>query len=183
MNRIFAIVFVAAAVGAGGAFAAGDQAPRAGACAADAARFCKDIKPGEGRIKACLAEHKKELSEACAARVERKQGGRRGEGKGWARGGGGGGACVGAYEKGFERGFNRGMKGGRGGKGGKAWTRGGGKGAGACAEDAKTLCGEVKPGEGRVKACLQQNLDKLSEGCKARQQKWLDKNKEEKKKA
>ena len=40
-----------------------------------------------------------------------------------------------------------------------------------CAADTAKLCGDVKPGEGRVKDCLRKNLDKLSEGCKARQEK------------
>ena len=39
-----------------------------GPCAEDAAKFCKDIKPGEGRIMACLKEHEKELSKACVDR-------------------------------------------------------------------------------------------------------------------
>lgn len=37
----------------------------------------------------------------------------------------------------------------------------------ACREDIKTLCNGVKPGEGRMAACLKDNADKVSEGCKA----------------
>lgn len=36
----------------------------------------------------------------------------------------------------------------------------------ACQTDYKTLCSGVQPGGGRVVACLKQNADKLSPGCK-----------------
>lgn len=36
----------------------------------------------------------------------------------------------------------------------------------ACTQDVKTLCPEVKPGEGRIAACLKDNHDKVSAGCK-----------------
>jgi hypothetical protein len=35
----------------------------------------------------------------------------------------------------------------------------------ACADDVWTLCGDVLPGEGRIKACMKQNIGKLSPGC------------------
>ncbi len=35
------------------------------ACQDDLARLCKDVKPGEGRIRACLREHKDEISDGC----------------------------------------------------------------------------------------------------------------------
>ena len=40
-------------------------------------------------------------------------------------------------------------------------------GGGACREDYKKLCSAVSPGGGRVKQCLAENLDKLSDACKA----------------
>lgn len=141
-----------------------------GPCAEDAARFCKDVKPGEGRVAACLKEHEKELSQACRDRralaAERKAG--RGGGA-WKRGGRGGGTCLREYGQGFASGFQRGfkMRGGLG-RGGKAARGGGLK---VCAEDAKKLCEGVKPGEGRVRDCLLKNAGKLSEGCKARVEK------------
>lgn len=39
-------------------------------CNEDAQKFCKDVKPGEGRIIACMENHKKELSAACLAHIE-----------------------------------------------------------------------------------------------------------------
>ena len=36
----------------------------------------------------------------------------------------------------------------------------------ACKGDYKTLCSEVQPGGGRIVACLKQQADKLSPGCK-----------------
>lgn len=35
------------------------------ACHADIDRWCKDVKPGEGRLGACLKTHAKELSKRC----------------------------------------------------------------------------------------------------------------------
>jgi len=36
-----------------------------GACAADVKKFCADVKPGEDRVRSCLASHRAELSEPC----------------------------------------------------------------------------------------------------------------------
>ena len=36
-----------------------------GPCAADAKKFCKDAKPGGGRIMQCMKQHEAELSQAC----------------------------------------------------------------------------------------------------------------------
>ena len=49
-----------------------------GACKADVEKFCKDVKPGGGRIIACLKGNKDRLSQACKdeiakARENRKQ--------------------------------------------------------------------------------------------------------------
>jgi len=38
-----------------------------GPCAKDIKQFCKDVKPGKGRIIACLAENKDSLSPGCKA--------------------------------------------------------------------------------------------------------------------
>jgi hypothetical protein len=38
-------------------------------CAGDIKKLCADIKPGEGRIKACIKSHLSELSPTCQDRV------------------------------------------------------------------------------------------------------------------
>jgi len=47
-------------------------------CKADIKRLCGDVKPGEGRIQACLKEHKDEISQECkdtiAAAAEKLKG-------------------------------------------------------------------------------------------------------------
>jgi hypothetical protein len=37
---------------------------------------------------------------------------------------------------------------------------------GACREDVKKLCGDVKPGGGAIGDCLKTHADSLSQGCK-----------------
>ena len=73
------------------------------------------------------------------------------------------------YGKGFSSGFKRGfvMRAGLGAKGGKKFAAAGK----ACAADREKFCAGVKPGDGRLRDCLQKNLRSLSEGCKARQEK------------
>ena len=39
------------------------------ACRADVERLCKDVKPGEGRIRECLKTHAAELSDGCKAAI------------------------------------------------------------------------------------------------------------------
>jgi Cysteine rich repeat len=46
------------------------------ACQADVQKFCAGVKPGGGRIRDCIAEHRDDLSQACrdalgAARAHR----------------------------------------------------------------------------------------------------------------
>jgi hypothetical protein len=38
----------------------------------------------------------------------------------------------------------------------------------ACAVDIKSKCGEVKPGEGRIRACVKEHLTEFSEPCQAK---------------
>jgi hypothetical protein len=46
-------------------------APANGPCADDAKKFCADVKPGEGRVAACLKEHENELSAQCKEQREK----------------------------------------------------------------------------------------------------------------
>jgi hypothetical protein len=47
------------------------------ACEADVKRFCPNVQAGGGRIKACLEDHYKELSETCYSALERPPQGKR----------------------------------------------------------------------------------------------------------
>lgn len=49
--------------------AAGVSAQPAGPCAEDAAKFCKGVQPGEGRLAECLKQHANELSPGCQAKI------------------------------------------------------------------------------------------------------------------
>ncbi|HNT97992.1 MAG TPA: cysteine rich repeat-containing protein [Elusimicrobiales bacterium] len=178
MKRTLILVFAA---GLGGSLLAapadaarGGRGEGRGICAEDVQKLCKDVKPGEGRIAACLKEHEKELSKACSERraVMKERGARRG-GKGGMAG-----AFKGrkaGWQKGYRAGFRDGFRGcmaegPRGGKGMKARAGRGGR-TNVCAADAEKLCKDVKPGEGRVRDCLQKNMKKLSDDCKSRQEK------------
>jgi hypothetical protein len=48
------------------------QASGGNPCMPDIKAFCKDVKPGEGRIVRCLKQHENELSEACRKFLVRK---------------------------------------------------------------------------------------------------------------
>jgi hypothetical protein len=86
-------------------------------CVDDAAKLCKGVEKGEGRIAKCLKEHEKELSSACKANIGKM----------------------------------------------KEEVR---EAKEACEGDAKKLCKDAKPGEGRILQCLKQHESELSTGCK-----------------
>lgn len=67
---------VAFAAGLAGSAAAQDSLPRQ-ACKADVAKFCADVPPGGGRIKACLEAHASALSDPCRAALAVAGNGRR----------------------------------------------------------------------------------------------------------
>jgi hypothetical protein len=41
------------------------------ACEPDVQKFCESVQPGGGRIKACMAQHKHELSQPCRDALKR----------------------------------------------------------------------------------------------------------------
>ena len=66
-------VFVAMAfalLAAGVAADAGAQRRREGPCAADARKFCGDVRPGQGAIAKCMRAHQADLSPACQDEVK-----------------------------------------------------------------------------------------------------------------
>lgn len=44
-------------------------------CAPDVERLCKGVPYGDGKVKACLEEHKKDISVGCAEALERLKAG------------------------------------------------------------------------------------------------------------
>ncbi|MBE7439385.1 MAG: hypothetical protein HS115_13075 [Spirochaetales bacterium] len=55
-------------------YAEDDFSPGQGACRKEVQELCKGIKPGQGRLRACLEENKAKLSPACQKRFEAGQG-------------------------------------------------------------------------------------------------------------
>jgi hypothetical protein len=51
------------------------QGPVASACHADVQRLCAGVKPGEGRIRACVHQHQQELSPGCKTAISNHRGG------------------------------------------------------------------------------------------------------------
>ena len=50
--------------------AAGPGPESMGACKADAEKLCPGVQPGEGRMKACFKEHRKDLSADCKSELQ-----------------------------------------------------------------------------------------------------------------
>ncbi len=68
MNRM--VMALAVAVLSAGLIAGNDALAAQGPCADDIAKYCKDMKPGDGRIARCLKENEKQLSPACRSSIE-----------------------------------------------------------------------------------------------------------------
>jgi len=159
---------LAAAVFALLATGAAKAQENAGPCKADAEKLCKDVKPGEGRIIACLKSHDAELSAECKAKgLELKE-----------KAGGMVEACKGDMEK-----FCADVKGGHGEKlkclkdHEKDLSEGcrtkldaarqefGKKNP--CMAETEKLCPGLKPGDGKFGACLKEHEKDFSETCQA----------------
>jgi hypothetical protein len=69
MLKQMLMVFTVALLSIGVAAAADIPAAK-GPCADDVAKYCKDVKPGDGRIARCLKENEKQLSPACKSSIE-----------------------------------------------------------------------------------------------------------------
>jgi len=137
-------------------------------CLDDAKKLCPGVEPGQGRVAACLKEHKAQLSQACKSRIaEFREGAQACEADAQK-------LCPG-MKPGAERRqcmqqhkdevspecrelFSR-----------VAEQHGAlGEAVRACRADVKTFCKDVKPGEGRMAECLQQHKAELSPDCAAR---------------
>lgn len=65
--QIIVLSLVLLSVSAGGrTYAAEEELP----CAEEIAKYCKEVKPGGGRILNCLDEHQKDLSASCKKKLE-----------------------------------------------------------------------------------------------------------------
>jgi len=108
-----------ALVAAGVATDAGAQGRKGnGPCAADAKKFCGDVKPGGGRVAKCMKGHEAELSPACQAEMKRA-------------------------EERIEQVKEE------------------------CNADAKKFCKGIRPGGGRILACLKSHQSELAPACAA----------------
>lgn len=136
-------------------------------CMDDAKRLCAGVQPGQGRIVACLKEHKDQVSEACRKRVAQFREDMM--------------ACEADAEKlcpGIRAGPERRrcmqqhrdqvspecrelfQQAAERREEGREAVR-------ACRGDVQKFCKDVKPGEGRIVQCLQQHQGELSQGCAA----------------
>jgi hypothetical protein len=114
-----------------------------GPCADDIARFCKDVKPGGGRLVKCIEEHEKELSPVCAESLRK------------------------ATEK--PKGVQALPRAGQnfpGAARNEISTNANAQGQrGPCADDIARFCKDVKPGEGRLVKCIEEHEKELSPAC------------------
>ena len=90
----------------------------ADACSKDVDKFCKDVRPGGGRIQTCLKQHEKELSGDCKNKNEKQSQSRE-------------------------------------------------EISDQCKEDVKKFCDDTRGGKGRKLVCLNENVAKLSQGCRS----------------
>ena len=140
-------------------------------CVDDAKKLCPDVKPGQGRVAACLKQHKDELSQGCKENIARFREGAQacqedmerlcpGTKAGPERH-----ACMQQHKDEVSPGCKEFF--------GKAMERRGEMrhAMRACRDDAQKFCKDVKAGEGRIADCLKQHQGELSPGCAAQMQK------------
>ena len=113
ISTVFVLLAAGVATGAGAQGRKGD-----GPCAADAKKFCGDVKPGGGRIAKCMKSHEAELSPACQAEMKR-------------------------VEERVEQIREE------------------------CKADAQKFCKGIRPGGGRILACLKSHESELAPACAA----------------
>ena len=87
-NRKLLTALMLAMACAGGSMAAdagkGAAGPIRGACKNDVVELCKGVKPGGGRMAACLKEHKEKVSDACKSAIKEERDRRKGAKSGGA---------------------------------------------------------------------------------------------------
>lgn len=162
-------------------FAAGAAIAGEGArpCIADIEKFCKDVKPGGGRIADCLKAHEAELSADCKTKEAeptdkaRGKGGRKGRAMGpmdeackadfekFCKDEKGGPsekmACMKEHEKDFSETCKAKLAEGK-----QKFEK-----RHPCAAEMQKLCAGMKPGDGKFAACMKEHEKDLSDTCKA----------------
>jgi Golgi apparatus protein 1 len=178
MKRL--IMAAALLVATGGAWAADEPGGGHGACRADVEKLCKGVEPGQGRIAECMKQHEAQVSGECKAQMQKMHAEMESRMqafnaackadaeqhcKGVEPGKGRMVACLRKNEANLSAGCKEQMA--------KMDERREqahermSQAREACKGDAKQLCADVKPGEGRMMRCLKDNEAKLSAGCKA----------------
>ncbi len=73
--KLVTVSFALALASAAPAFAADKEGARAAAeaCKGDIEKLCPNVQPGEGRIMACLKEHKSEVSKDCKTELMKQR--------------------------------------------------------------------------------------------------------------
>jgi hypothetical protein len=159
--------------------AAGGQG-HGGPCRADVEKLCKGVEHGQGRIAECMKQHEAQVSGECKAHMQKMHADMEARMqafseackadaqqhcKGVEPGKGRMVACLRKNEASLSPGCKEQMS--------KMDERRDqararmSEAKEACKGDAKQLCGDVKPGEGRMMRCLKDNEAKLSAACKA----------------
>jgi hypothetical protein len=136
-------------------------------CMDDAKKLCGDVKPGQGRVAACLKQHKDQLSAGCKANIAKFREGAQscqqdverlcpGTKAGPERH-----ACMQQHKDEVSPECREFF--------GKAMERRGEmrQAMRACRGDIQKLCKDVKAGEGRIADCLREHKGELSQGCAA----------------
>ncbi len=136
-------------------------------CKADLDKFCKDVKPGEGRIFKCLKENEAALSEVCKAKLSEQKvkalkehpcladmekfckDVKPGEGRVMD--------CMKTHEAEFSAACKASM----------AEKKESMMKNNPCSSDIDKFCKDVQRGEGRIMKCLKEHEAELSDACKA----------------
>jgi hypothetical protein len=151
------------------------DARAAGPCAKDAAKFCKGVKLGQGRLIRCMWQHRDELSPACQEKARQD----------WEKamevsadcaedakkfcqgiipGGGRIIACLMSHEAELAPACKTHSEKARANihEGIEKLV------LGACKNDRDKFCKDLEPGEGRILDCLKANRARLKPACKAK---------------
>ncbi|MCR9141327.1 MAG: cysteine rich repeat-containing protein [bacterium] len=176
----FAICAAVILLSAGGrpVFSEKPEGGKQRACSADIKKFCGGIEKGEGRIMQCLEENRASVSSECRTKLEKREERRAkfdaacgndakqfcGEKRGKELR-----ACMKENREKLSTGCSELISKARTKKKeGKEQRKEKRKAvAKACRADARKVCKGIKPGDGKLMACLQEKRSELSQACAA----------------